>query len=312
MKITETYLKTLIGEETKKIFNEDTAGDLEDMAAGMGSSISSNPARAALATKAGKTQGESKLDIEAKNYFGIQGNMSITGSNMTLLQKAYNLAKAGKSIPSNAADMIRDLGGQMPEAITAPVADLSTAVPTYSIPAASTAIDNSSKVKLEQENGNELNLTVNVGNISSPSLASTTAANLIRKFMAEKYPKYTHTIPRLVPDQKDNNSVWKATVALQSIQPEKSSALAIPTTQAPVAKPTLQPNSKVKHTKSGMSLTFIRSVGKKAYVTDGTKSYKVNIASLTPELQESKIFKTSYVQQVIKEETAKYLKEMKA
>ncbi len=93
--------------------------------------------------------------------------------------------------------------------------------------------------------------------------------------------------------------------------PNAPAATQAPIAQAPNAKPALQPNSKVKHTKSGTSLTFIRSEGNKAYVTDGTKSYKVNIASLTPELQESKIFKTSYVQQVIKEETAKYLKEMK-
>jgi hypothetical protein len=93
--------------------------------------------------------------------------------------------------------------------------------------------------------------------------------------------------------------------------PVQSPITQAPAPQVATVKPTLQPNSKVKHKKSGTTLTFVRAEGDKAYVTDGTRHYKVNIASLTPELQESKIFKTSYVQQVIKEETTKFLKEMK-
>ncbi len=78
-------------------------------------------------SKADAAFGEMQSDTKAKNYFGIQGNISITGPNMALLQRAYNLAKAGKSIPQNAAQMIADMGGrtpQTPTTVAAPTAEI--------------------------------------------------------------------------------------------------------------------------------------------------------------------------------------------
>jgi hypothetical protein len=66
----------------------------------------------------------------------------------------------------------------------------------------------------EKLEGKQITLTINVGSISSYSLANQTASLYIRNYMKQNYPKNSYLIPRLVPTVNNDFKNWTAIITI--------------------------------------------------------------------------------------------------